>query len=322
MDNGSLAKAAIDNISLVTLAQQATSHLTWICLSPVSFFANLLIVVTVVFSKELRNKSHFIIVSYTVAELSQSLAYFGTGLARYMPYVYQVPYTANQLVCIVRQAPVTFGGNLVQIFSVVLGFDRLFCVGVPIKYSQLSLKKYIGCVNFFCWTYSFFRISLTFIDHDTNKLLPVCNTALAYSPVVTKATNPIGHVLVGTTASAYMAGAAVLYRRYRKANLVGDFQKSEWRRKVDFNVFVATAVVGFLYVITALVPYVLITITVYISSSLASIVDTALVVTSIYLANGISHLFVYLLVNRRFRENFLRVVCRREIGQTLVTPIL
>lgn len=192
MDNASLAEAAIDNVPLATLAQLSSTHQMWICLSPVSVFTNLLIVFTVVFSKkELHNKSHLIIVSYSLAELTYGLAHFGTGLARYIPYVQHVPYTANQLVCIVRQIPVVLGSAITQIFLGALAFDRLICIGLPIKYSQLKLKKYVGFINCFCWVYSFLRVFITFIDNDENKLLPVCNQALALSPRVNKATSPI-----------------------------------------------------------------------------------------------------------------------------------
>lgn len=322
MDNASLAKAAIDNTSLATLAQQSSTYLVWISLPPISILANVLVVLTVVLSKEeLHNKPHFIIVSHALAEVTYSLAHFGTGLSRYTSYVDHTPYTANQLVCIFRQIPIVLGTSITQIFPAALAFDRLICIGSPINYSKLKLKMYVERVNCVCWTYSFLTVSFMFIDYDINKLIPVCSTLQATSPRVSQATNPIGNVLIGTTTFAYLAAAAVMYIKYKKANLVGDIQKNEWRRKVDFNVSITMSVIGLLYIITALFPFAIRSITIY-SSFLSNATNTGLILTSIYFSSGISHLFVYLAVNRRFRENFLRVMCRRKANQTDVIPMV
>lgn len=160
MDNASLARQPIDNLSLATLTQQAPTHLMWIRLSPIAILMNSLIVVTVLSNKELRNRSHFIIVSHSISELAYSCAYLGTGIHRYPLYVYRTPYTANQFVCIIRQGPVFFGAALTQSCSAALAFDRLFCLLSPFWLANFKKSEWRHEMDFNVFVATAIYISL------------------------------------------------------------------------------------------------------------------------------------------------------------------
>lgn len=312
MDNASLLREAIDNQSIIALAQQASTHFTWICLSPISILTNILVILTIVYTKDLHGTSHFVIISHSVGEISYSLGFFIVGICRYIPYLNHVPYTASQLVCIIRQIPANLGAGATQVFAAAIAFDRLFCVGLPVRYAQLIVGKYIFILNVICWSYALAMTLVQFLNSDTEKLFPVCNAAVISNPTSRLVGGVAVNSLLAVTVIVYVLGALILFVRYRKANLIGEVQMNEWRRQMDFAVFMSMAVIGLIYILTFLSPNILTAVITFSDSSVLLVTNTTLITSTSTLISEMSHLFVYLCINHRFRQSFVKLIFRKD----------
>lgn len=300
----------LDNISLAQLAERAPLYLYWVTVSPFCFLANLLVILTISLSKQLQNKSQFIILGHSVAELLFSLAYFGTGLKRYLPYVLHTPVTTSQLYCIFEQTPFNFGVFAVKIMSLSLALDRLLCICAPIFYRGARMGTYVLTVNVCCWTYVLTMTTLGFVYYDPQKRIPMCYFYGAYDAWYISINNKVQNAATVITVALYVFAALTLWRQYKRANLLDARQKSEWRRHVELDVFVAIAVVGAIYVIGSGIPSV---ITVLVSQYPSlGFINLTPIDTTVAFISSISHFLVYLKINRVFRSCFMRLFSKHD----------
>lgn len=301
----------LDAQSLQTLAAQVPDNISWMAVSPFIFGTNFLIILTISVSKPLHNKSHFIVLSYSISECIYSLCYFCAGLIRYLAYFYGRPETSTQLMCILKQVPLNSTGHVVTLFTLTLALDRFLCVRAPVFYKTRRTLNYVLALNLFCWCGSMAKVPFAFLSYDPYKKFPVCTLASSFSQsYVTYSTAESG-VAVALTAALYAATASILLYRYKNTKFVSSNEKREWRRQMDLDVCVAMSAVGALYVITYGTRAVL---TAIVTSKLSLELNQKIIPfsTALFFGNAASHLFVYLILNKVFRKNFFRIFCRRN----------
>lgn len=304
-------RSALDNASLNTLAQQAPNHLLWVILSPLSVATNLLVVITIASTKALHNKSQFLILSYSAAEVIYALCYFFTGLIRFLAYVLSKPETSNQLFCMLKQSPLVFMGAVVKNLGVILSVDRLLCLAFPIFYKNRDSFKYTVFCNAIVWGYSVVKLGFGFQEYDQNKWFGVCAFTTSFAPGFVAYSSTESSVTTGLVAAIYFLATAILFRRYRSATFTGVAQKSEWKRQMDFDVFIAVAGICVIFLITTGLGSILNAIASYIGG-IEIAVKLAPVSSALILISSISHFFVYFKLNRLFRKSFRTVVMKRE----------
>lgn len=301
--------AALNNASLKTLTTQAPNHLLWLIMSPISIVTNLLVVITITSTKSLHNKSQYAILSYSVAEVVYGFVYFGTGLKRYLSFALGYPETANQLWCIAQQIPLTATGRGVQLFSLAVAVDRFLCLAAPIFYKTRNPSTYIAAMNVIIWGHVCILACLAFAKYDTTKLFPVCSHATSFDRVFVTLNIDEGNFLTALTAATYVFSAAILFRRYKSATLAGEQQKRDWKRQMEFDVFLTVSVIGVFYLSTAGITNIISAIATMIGTLEATVMLSPVASAFVFLGST-SHLFVYLKMNRVFRHSFMRAVLK------------
>lgn len=108
--------------SLKALSARASDVISYLIVSPFIFFSSFLIILTISPSESLQKKSHFVILSHSVAECVYSLCYFGSAMEKYLPYVYGRPVISTQLSCIISMLPTLLMGSTVIWFTLALAF--------------------------------------------------------------------------------------------------------------------------------------------------------------------------------------------------------
>lgn len=249
----------IYNSSLKFLSDNYPMHIFWVCSSVVALFANIPIAVAIVKTKELHNKSHYIILGLSLAEIYKALAYIALGLYYITCHLAKIPATGTKLQCLFTLGFTKFLGNVtVHIFTLFLALDRFLCISFPVFYYALHAEKYGIVVDILCTGIPFLKFSLYFIDyHDNIALLSFCDADKVYPPAINQALASVSTVERAIAAFLYAATAIILYGKYKKANPVGQAAKSEWRRQMDFNVFLIVSIIGSTHLVANSVPGVL-----------------------------------------------------------------
>jgi hypothetical protein len=312
----------LDNASLQTLKIQAPTHLCWAVISPIGIITNILIIVTVINSKLLHNKSHYVILSHSLAELIYVTTYFCTGLNNYLFYMYQYPRTADQLTCILINFPLILLGNVCKCLTLALAFDRVLCITKPIFYKTLHNSKYILVLNGLSWGYSTVKTSLAFVSYDKTKYYSICSYAVTFDPTYVKIASIENNCLTAVSVLVYALAAIVMWRRYKSTKLIGASQRSEWRRKMDFDVFLVMIVVGIEYIFRyGIISVIGALVAKY--PTLSSVLSTSPLTSLIIICGTISHFFIYLGLNKLFRRQFLRLVRKNDQSNiNSVSPIV
>lgn len=303
--------SSLENQSLAILADRAPQYLLLILISPVNFIANLLVVLTIASSKELRNKSQFVILSHSACEMYYALAGLGVGIGYYICFLYHWPVSATRLTCILSNAPQIVGSRADIYFTAALALDRLTCMALPTRFQSLPLRKYIWAMNVVCWVLAILVTTLPAMAIGEYETVVAFCDIFAYVPAEVRKWDSLeSNAEAGLIALMYMLNAALLWRRYKQADLIGEIQKSEWRRQMDFSVFLAITAIGVTFLITAVVPRLFFSIA---ATYLVFSATTASVIGYLgFFLRSISNLFYCLLFNVTFRDQFLRLFCKRD----------
>jgi hypothetical protein len=304
---------SLDDQSLHLLATQAPQHLTWIICSALAIISNVFVAITIIVSKQLHNKSQYIILSQTIAEITYSSAYFGTGLARFLAYALNKPETSNQLICILKQLPLHCTSEASTIFLLALAFDRILCLAAPVFHKKLDPKRYILTMNVVNWGFTLSKVPLMFINLDKTKVFPVCIFAVAFDPSFVSYHSYYSNVLTSLTVLIYTLVAAMMLRKYKKATFSERSTKSEWKKQMEFDVFMAVSLIGTIYLLSRGIATAISTVSLkYVGTELENAIIFSTIVSILNFITLISHLFVYMKVNIVFREEFFRIVCRKN----------
>lgn len=293
--------------SLYELQQQSSMHLVMMLYSWIDLINNTFVIVTIFFSKSLHNKSQFVILSHCTIELLLALIYICTGTVRYLSYVYSSPYYANQFVCTLRQLPISFGGNVVQIYTLGLACDRFMCVALPLFYKHLRTGLYVVAFNVVCFGLTVVKMSFVFYDINTAEMFPTCSYS-SYNDQYKTMDGITENIATIATVSIYALAAVVLLVRYKLTKFNGDLQRRDWKKSMEFDVFFAILVIGAIYVATIGANSIISLFTL----SLQFENQVGAIVSALYLTSGETHLFVYLYLNSTFRKAFKLVILKKE----------
>lgn len=166
--------------------------------------------------------------------------------------------------------------------------------------------------NILCWGFCIVKIPFAFLSYDTKKIFAFCTPANTFSEKYVTYGNVEGNALMALIVATYTLAAVIMLYRYKKASFLGETQRQDWRRQVDFNVFVAMISVGLAY-IASYGSTTLINSTPALTLSQEVAMKLGPVTTLLLLASSLSHLFIYLKFNNSFREAFIKMYyCKRN----------
>lgn len=301
----------LNNESLRALAQQSLANICWIFFSSIAIITNCFVLITIFSTKSLHNRSQFLIVSHTFAEILYMCAYFGTGLVRYLEFLLSQPEKSNQLICILKQAPLEFSGAIAKLFSLGLACDRFIGLAFPIFYKTSDTKNYVLVVNVVIWCYCIGRLPFAFAFYDRKKIFPVCTFATSFDERYKNYVNVESSVAIYSTVIIYGIAAAIMLRRYKRKTFSGEDEKTEWRREMEFQVFISLSMIGVLYCVSKVAGIIVSTICNRIGTLQANLL-LAPIVSLMGIFNATSHFFIYLKLNVCFRKSFFKLIFRRK----------
>lgn len=307
---------SLNNASLTALAQLKNNSLCTLFMSLISIITNFLVIYVICRTKNLHNKSQYLIAFYSIAELVSAFIASLNSFAKYIGYVYGIPFTCNQLTCKFLYFPSEFWGIIGRRYLLLLALDRFICVCKPVFYKLQSNKKYLLVLHLLTfWTF-FVRVPLYFTGYDVNKWIPVCLPAYIQTSVYANYQAVETNVQLGLTISVYILAPSAMLYRYKTTKFAGEFQKREWKKSVEFDAFSAIVTVGIIYFVTSALSSILYQIQLQIGSVEANAAFGFSTVI-LYFIGGASHLFVYLKMNGLFRQAFVRLVLKRDSNAVL-----
>lgn len=301
----------IDQKSLALLEEKAPITLARVLVSPVLFVLNLLVVLTIASSKDLRNKSQFLIMSHSISEMAWAVFQTAIGVKNYTLFLLGYPATVSQLACMFITAPFAGLSQADLYFTAALAADRLMAIGIPIKFRAFPLKTYILWMNAICYSVAFVEQLLPFlIAGNFGTIVPVCDYVVAVPVEIRTWIGYLGNAKTAIIAGMYLSSILLLWRRYKQANPIGESQKSEWRRQVDFNAFQAITAIGIIFLVSGLVPRMVYTIGITFFTY-SSVVNNAITYAGFCIYSA-SNLIVCLIFNSKFRTRFLRILGKKS----------
>lgn len=309
---------SLNNDSLRILSQQAPNHLIWVLLSPFAILSNFFVILVISCTKRLHNKSQYLLLTYSVIEMMNACSHFGTGLARCLAYEFGMPETSNQVICMLKMSPITFCGRATLVYALALAADRCFCVAFPVLYRVQNSFRYILKIHVLIWVFMGTKVPMAFVGLDIKKLYPTCNYVTVFTKFFSDYSNFELPALTGATAGMYILAAAILFIRYKRKKFSSLAQKTEWKRQIEFDAFMAVMAIGVIYLVSSGMTAALISIASQIGTLEASV--TIAPVTSVFaFLTSVSHLFVYIRFNPEFRAAFVRLVLK--CGKASVAPM-
>lgn len=308
---------ALNNASLNALAQEARISVIVVLLSPFTVITNFLIIYVIFRTKELHNKSQYLILLHSAAGMFWGMTMFCVYLKSYIAFNYGFPLATSQGLCKFMNFPIEFFGTMSRRYGLALGMDRLLLVAKPTMYKVQMPIRYLLILHMIVCGPLVVRIPLYFVGYDPYKMISFCNGAAAIGDTYRVFQSVESNVLVALTSTSYALLIVILLYRFKTAKIAGAAQKQEWRRKWEFEVILSIVVIGLIYLsLTAVsnIGFVLFANSPAEVTRIFRDVSTGLAVMS-----TISHLFVYLGMNGTFREAFQRLVIGR--GPNDVIPI-
>lgn len=300
------------NASFALLTERAPLHLLWSVLAPFGVLCNVLVIVTISFDKDLHNKSQFVILVLSLSEIAYMGSVSVIGLKRYLLHILHIPGVTNSIQCSLEVLVWYVGLHWVRYTAFFLAVDRFLCVCLPVFYNTLNTLKYLLAINgMILLPAIFLRGYIQLFGYDKVRWIPICGQEELYERNslynrINTIETPFKQFI---PVPFYIIATIRLYMRYRKAKLVNEAQKRDWRRLVEFDVFVAITIVGCTFFVVNYIPNIFGTVATAFSWPLQVI---QLAQFPFVALNSMSHLFVYLKFNSTFRRAFLKVICRRN----------
>lgn len=303
---------SLHNRSLTILSERILGYEFRALVSPIGFLAYFIIITTIICSKPLHNKPHFLIFSHAICDIGRACSIFGLGLGHYISFLHNRPVSHSYLFCMLMQLSLVLTARCNVYFTAALGIDRFIGIAFPAWYYKLSTRKYIFTVNAVSYLLgAFFTFLYDVSAGNFEEMAPICED-LIYIPAETRLwqqTLSIGELALIT--AIYILSTLFLWRRYRNANPIGETQRSEWRQQVDFKAFLVISAMGIIFLLTTLAPQVF-----YASVSLVPSFrtpnGTSMIGSFFNVLRSLSNLTINLTINSIFRVQFLRLFCRRN----------
>lgn len=296
------------NLTLPVSSSENNQNLPYIFLCLLAMTANVLIIWTISMEKSLHNKSQLVLLSLSVGEVLFCLSSCVVGFYKLASSIFNLE--SYQFFCILRHYPILFSGSLVKNMMLASAIDRSLCMGRPLFYRNVSNSKYVSCLNLICCSHAALVNMFAFTKSSLDLLLPVCSLSIAVDKTYLILSGLQDNLIFLVTIVLYAILACKFWRRYRKEKVSDLIQSNEWRRQMDYDVFLAMVIVGSVYSINGL-PSLAMSLG---YNSMSAKITNALMTFSLFfiLFSSISHLFVYYKVNKLFRSGFVKVVFRRN----------
>jgi hypothetical protein len=317
--NNTTDQPSIELLSLSILANLSNAHLCWIIFGFLCILTNLLVLITIIRTKDLHNKSQWIVFSLSLGELLYGVGMFATGTRRYAYYFFSKPDTIVTLHCMLIQFCCEIPGNAAFFFITALGIDRFLAVALPIFYHKINERRYIICVNAICWAFSIVWIPMAFRNNDVNAIVPVCLAIMVYTEEYLNMWARIGEASLILMVIIYTSTAAIIGFRYWKTKWNSATQKSEWMKEMQIRTFRTVIAIGICHLIfygCSSLSY-----TILVSFLNESDVQKAAPYTGLFsFLNTMSHFFIYLIFSSQFREAFFALMNKKNVVTPLQIP--
>lgn len=85
---------------------------------------------------------------------------------------------------------------------------------------------------------------LLLFSYKPNKIVPICIAFMDFSGLCTKILTVSNNVLSGLSVLLNFIGAIIKWRRYKTTTFSSESQKSEWRRQINWDVFMSITMIG------------------------------------------------------------------------------
>jgi hypothetical protein len=294
----------LENQSLLLLAEEVDRHIFWIASSPIPVITNLLVVVTVIISKSLHNKSHFLILCHSSSEMLVALNYFAGGLYRYLFFYFNAPEVENEAICKIKSVPNFIFTGLSAHYLLALAIDRFLCLAAPIFYKTRRRSSYLLIITGIILSYNFITRMLGFLNTDPKRLYSFCDASNSFDLIYTLILRYEILFIAALVVVIYLTTIIFLRRKFREVNSKLDTNKNnEWRRQMELDVFKALATIGCFNGFTLLAAKIVDVM----NTSTGRVVIPYATILFTYLNSG-SHLVFYLYFNSGFRQDFLKMV--------------
>lgn len=278
-----------------------------------SVVTNTLVVVTIAKTKQLHNKSQYIILSHAIAELIRSLAAGLTNNTRNYAYaLLGMSDLIRKCNCVLGMVSYVASGKAQQAATFMLCLDRFLAIFLPIKYKSFRPATYVVSLNVACWGYALLaHVPFMFLGCDNTVILQNCDylTALP-SSYTQRATTEVNVIAVFTTI-CYCSIIVYAGYRYWGKKWQSESERANWSQAIQLNAVVFMTIVGLMYLICY-------GIATGMNSFFIWLGDQTLSRTySPYIAllqtlNMSSHFFVYYACHKKFRVGFQQVFLTKK----------
>jgi hypothetical protein len=304
--------------SLTKLATSSTRNLIWIITCPIPIITNLLVVITIIFSKPLHNKSQFLIACHSIAECLLNVTFFCRALNWYILYQLGIPDTQTELICRLKWMAAS-SAEFSNCFLLVIALDRSLAIVWPVKYKTVNPKLYLLTYGCIILVYTLIVEGACFINTKADWFVAFCDMPGAYHPDMISYFQHEELVFTVSVFLIHIGIVVILWRKFKKAKFTDEMQKSDWIQKFELDAVKALATIGFVNGIALTGQRIIAVVNFYVNYK---VILVAISISVFGVPNSGSHLFFYLWFNSTFRLEFLKLMrkCFRY-DPNAVTPL-
>lgn len=299
------------NVTDVQLDYELPVQICFILLGGAGTVTNALVILTIAKTKELHNKSQYAICCHAFTEFMLALSTFSYGVRGWFYYVLGIPSISQYDCMLMNLGPYIFG-SVTILATMQLGIDRLLASKFPIFYKQVNTFRYLIVFNLGTVLYGLLQLVESFVltAPYANGTVEVCEYKTAYTPFHLMIANNGGAVVSLFTIIVYVAALATVGYRYWGTKWLNEAQRSAWARKVQFSAFKTIMILGAIYFCC----WAMVIIFQIASMFMAPQAGYLLTLYGALLlnVNGITHLFVYLILNQKFKGGFQDIFMRKK----------
>lgn len=316
MDNATAARLALEQQSRSLLASQMAPSLAVTLVAFPSIITNGLVILTIIKSKALHNKSQYVICSHVVPEFFFAVCTVINSARKVLYATMDWTDTITRVNCMCGLLPLVVSSKAALVAILLLCIDRFLAVTAPITYKILNPVKYIAGLNALCYVWIGVHLPFMFINANPDDNLPICQYALAVPVRFRSYEVSESQAITITTITAYGITIGVVAFRYWNNKWQNQEERANWSRQIQMGAFRMMMVVVLIYLVCwgvgQAISYVL---TWYSTPTIAAVAGPY--VQLLHITNTASHFFVYFTMSKRFRKAFRQVFSRKSAANSV-----
>lgn len=218
---GRMNRSELDELSLVHLRAQLVTSVPSMIGGFIVAIGNGILFAVILKTKQLRTNFYLCLMHIAIADGCLCFFMAITATKRIILVSLNQPETRAPIECFFEFFPNMLFKNAAPAQALTVAIDRLLCLGLPLQYAKVSIKK-LQLINVVLWVIPICITCVAASYVNPEPLISNCIAGIVWLPIMNDASSWLGITLDSITILCYSGVLMVLIYRLRKRKATGN----------------------------------------------------------------------------------------------------